>query len=96
MVDAINTRFQLEGKMERKSELLHVVGKEFHKKSIEGNIFVGANGDKRLKLFRHDFMAREEGGKQVKYDFFQVTMRVVPQSYPTTSNSKQEQKESKM
>ena len=88
LVDEINTRYQLEGEMEvKKSELLRVVGKEYHEKLIEGNIFVGASGDKCLKLFRHDFKTREEGGKQVKYDFFQVTVRVVPQSYPTTSNS---------
>ncbi|KAI2506475.1 hypothetical protein MHU86_7990 [Fragilaria crotonensis] len=87
LVDEVNTRYQLEGEMEiKKSELLRVVGKEYHEKSIEGNIFVGASGDEQLKLFRHDFKTREDG-KQVKYDFFQVTARTVPQSYPTTSNS---------
>ena len=89
MVDEINTRYQLEGEMKiKKTKLLRVVGREYHEKSIEGNVFVGASGDDgQLKLFRHDFKTREEGGKQVKYDFFQVTARVLPQSYPATSNS---------
>ncbi len=87
LVDEINTRYQLEGEMKiKKTELLRVVRREYHEKSIEGNIFVGASGDGQLKLFRHDFKTREEGGKQVKYDFFQVTTRVLPQSYPATSN----------
>ena len=69
----------------KRSELLRVVGKEYHEKSIEGNIFVGAGGE-QLKLFRHDFKTREDG-KQRKYDFFQVSVRQVPQSYPTATNS---------
>ncbi len=74
MVDEINSRYQLEGEMKiKKTKLLRVAGREYHEKSIEGNIFVGANGDGQLKLFQHDFKTREEGGKQVKYDFFQVT-----------------------
>ncbi len=90
LVDKINTRYQLEGSIEiKKSELLRVINREYHEKSIEGNIFVGANGNEEgLKLFQHEFKTREEGRKQVKYDFFQVTARVVvPQSYPTRSNS---------
>ena len=60
LVDEVNTRYQLEGEMEiKKSELLRVVGKEYHEKSIEGNIFVGASGDEQLKLFRHDFKTRQ-------------------------------------
>jgi hypothetical protein len=38
------------------------------------------------KLFRNDFKTRKEGQNQLKYDFFQVTAGVVPQSYPTTCN----------
>lgn len=39
-----------------KLELLQVVGKEYHDKISEGNIFVGAwSDDKQLKRFRHDF-----------------------------------------
>jgi hypothetical protein len=88
LVDEINTRYQLEGDIEvKKSELLRVVNKEYQGKSTAGNNFVGAGGNERLKLFRHDFKTREDGGKQVKYDFFQVTALVVPLSYPTASNS---------
>jgi hypothetical protein len=86
LLDEINTRCQLGDDLKvKKSELLRVVGKEYHEKSIEGNIFAGASG-KQLKLFRHDFKTREDG-KQLKYDFFQVSEREVPQSYPTASNS---------
>jgi hypothetical protein len=35
---------------------------------------------------KDDFKTREDG-KQLKYDFFQVSVREVPQSYPTASNS---------
>ena len=87
MLDEINTRCQLGDDLKvKKSELLRVVGKEYHEKSIEGNIFAGASGKQLLKLFRHDFKTREDG-KQLKYDFFQVSEREVPQSYPTASNS---------
>ncbi|KAI2490954.1 hypothetical protein MHU86_23613 [Fragilaria crotonensis] len=86
LVDEINVRCHLEDTVKvKKSELLRVVGKDYHEKSIEGNMFVGASGE-QLKLFRHDFKTREEG-KQLKYDFFQVTARVVPESYPTASKS---------
>ena len=88
LVDKINIRNQLEGNMEvKKAELLRIMNRAYHEKSMEGNLFVGADGNERLKLFRHDFKTREEGRKQVNYDFFQVAARVVPQSYPTTSNS---------
>ena len=55
LVDEINTRYQLEGSIEiKKSELLRVINREYHEKSIEGNIFVGAKGNEEgLKLFRH-------------------------------------------
>ena len=86
LLDEINTRCQLQDDLKvKKSELLRVVGKEYHEKSIEGNIFVGGGGE-QLKLFRHDFKAREDG-KQQKYDFFQVSVKDVPHSYPTASNS---------
>lgn len=81
LVDEINTRCQLGDDIKvTKSELLRVVGKEYHDKSTEGNIFVGSSsGDELLRLFRHDFKAaREAGGKQQKYDFFQVTAKEAP------------------
>ena len=61
LVDEINVRCHLEDTAKvKKSELLRVVGKDYHEKSIEGNMFVGASGE-QLKLFRHDFKTREEG-----------------------------------
>jgi hypothetical protein len=57
------------------------VGKEYHEKSMEGNTFVcdSSSDVRRLKLlFQNDDKARE-GGKQIKYDFFQVTAMEVPQ-----------------
>ena len=87
LVNEINTRYQLRDSMEvKKSELLRVINKEYHEKSIEGNIFVGVGDSEQLKLFRHDFKTRNDG-QQVKYDFFQVTARTIPQMYPTASNS---------
>ena len=89
LVDEINTRCQLGDDVKvTKSELLRVVGKEYHDKSSEGNIFVGVCDDEQLKLFRHDFKTtRDAEGKRLKYDFFQVTAKVCPESYPTVSNS---------
>ena len=93
LVDEINTRYQLgEDIKVKKTELLRVVGKEYHEKSIEGNTFVcdsstSSDAGRRLKLFRHDLKASREGGKQTKYDFFQVTAMAVPQTYPTASKS---------
>ena len=72
LVDEINTRYQLgEDTKVKKAELLCIVGKEYHEKSIEGNTFVceSSSDVQRLKLFQHDFKARE-GGKQIKYDSF--------------------------
>ena len=92
LVDEINTRYQLRDSLEvKKSELLRVINKEYQEKSIEGNIFVGVGAaggsNEQLKLFRHDFKTRNQENKLVKYDFFQVTARAIPQSYPTASNS---------
>jgi hypothetical protein len=42
LVNEINTRYQLADEMKvEKAELLHVVGKEYHEKSMEGNLFTG-------------------------------------------------------
>ncbi|KAI2493895.1 hypothetical protein MHU86_20622 [Fragilaria crotonensis] len=88
LVDEINTRYQLADDMKiEKAELLRVVGKEYHEKSMEGNLFTGSSDQEQLKLFRHDFKTREKSGKQVKYDFFQVTGKGVPESYPSVSNA---------
>jgi hypothetical protein len=90
LIDEINTRYQHgEDIKTNRAELLRVVGKEYHERSIEDNTFVcdsSSDGRRRLQLFRYDFKARE-GGKEVKYDFFQVTALTVPPSYPTASNS---------
>ena len=40
-----------------------------------------------LKLYRHDFKMREDGGKLVKYDFFQVIGKEVPEAYPSVANA---------
>ena len=80
------TNFETVWRSSKKSELLHVINKAYHEKSIEGNIFVGVGGSEQLKLFRHDFKTQNDG-QQVKYDFFQVTARTISQMYPTASNS---------
>jgi hypothetical protein len=52
LADKISTRYQLSGDMKLgKSELLFVVGMEYHANSIGGNLYIGSPDAEGLKLF---------------------------------------------